>query len=317
MPSPFEEWVTQKGLEIGGSTTPVVRTFPDGSLRQWVPDATHPDGGEWIVVAPAPRETTVITHEDGSKWLHDASTGEPIRQLTGPVAESTKRDTQLVTLADGSKVLMDMQTGEVIRQVSGPAARQPSAAELQLAAQQRQAELWRQVARGEMKPEDAISSFEEWYTINVERPRQQAQLALSAGQQSVENFLATLPYRVGPTFGQEIAGALTTLSGGGGRINFSPSAFTFEMPDLTQLAQQGAARALAMISPTASGRIGQPMPSFLPEGAPMPSFSALPPYTPASVPASTPAPAPAPAPVPPYTPPVAVAGTRHGGFTPW
>lgn len=84
--------------------------------------------------------------------------------------------------------------------------------------------------------------------------------ALTAGRQAVTDTLSSLKYRVGPTFGAEFSKALGVLSGGGGKVNFSPSAFTYDMPNMDQIAEQATSRALAHISPYAAYKVGAPVP---------------------------------------------------------
>src|SRR5205085_10927014 len=80
-----------------------------------------------------------------------------------------------------------------------------------------------------------------------ERSRQET--ALTAGRNAVSDTQATLPYMVGPSFGADFSKALHTLSSGGGAVNFSPSDFTYDMPNFNQISEQATAQALAHISP--------------------------------------------------------------------
>jgi hypothetical protein len=81
----------------------------------------------------------------------------------------------------------------------------------------------------------------------------------------VARTTALLPYQVGPSWGQEFNQALTTLSGGGGRVNFTPGSSMFQLPDLNAIAEQATARTLANISPFAALRAGVPVPQ-VPQG---------------------------------------------------
>jgi hypothetical protein len=74
-----------------------------------------------------------------------------------------------------------------------------------------------------------------------------AKFGMTAGQNAVENYRSTMPYRVGPAFGSQFSEALNTISRGGGPVNFSADAFTYQMPDFEAMAQQGAARAIAQL----------------------------------------------------------------------
>lgn len=271
--------------------------FSDGTYVTVSRDVDQKTGryGDFNVVDPG---TALKATASEPEW-------EPIGSTTGPnilersrvtgqlratpnPAVGEKRDTQIVTLSDGSKVLMDMQTGEVIKQLSGPSG--PSLAEQQAAIQQQRGALWQKVARGEIPLNQAISDFNEWLAVQ--------NLALD-----------TMKYRVGPKFGEQFSAALKTLSGGGGPVNFTPEAFTFEMPSLDQLAQWNTINTLKGISPLASQLAGEAVPQY-PEpsqvGQVIPAYGGpqqAPPVTETGA-------------LPPYKPPVAVPGTMHGGFVP-
>ena len=130
------------------------------------------------------------------------------------------------------------------------------------AAQQERDKLWQQVSRGEITPDQAISNFSEWYQMNVQTPMQLAKFGYDVGQDAVKNQMDLMPYKVGPKFGENFAAGLKTLSSGGGTVNFSPEDFTFQMPDLNQIAEQATTRALAGISPLAASRLGLQVPDY-------------------------------------------------------
>ena len=81
-----------------------------------------------------------------------------------------------------------------------------------------------------------------------------------AGQDAVDNAMATLPYRVGPTFGSEFSTALNTLSSGGGPVNFSPGAFSFDMPDVNAIADREVSRALSLYKTPVAPPVAPPAP---------------------------------------------------------
>jgi hypothetical protein len=95
--------------------------------------------------------------------------------------------------------------------------------------------------------------------------RQRYEDAASAGKQAVADVNATLPYRVGPGFGEDFSKALGTLSSGGGAVSFGANDFTYDMPNTDQIAEQATNRALAHISPYAAYKTGAPPPQ-IPQG---------------------------------------------------
>jgi hypothetical protein len=81
----------------------------------------------------------------------------------------------------------------------------------------------------------------------------QQKAGMDFGQNRVQNALATMPYRVGPGFAQSFAQGLSTLSGGGGQVNFNPSDFQVQIPDQDRMMEEGFRRAMAIfgVSPPA------------------------------------------------------------------
>jgi len=81
----------------------------------------------------------------------------------------------------------------------------------------------------------------------------QQKAGLDFGQNRVQNALATMPYRVGPGFASNFAQGLSTLSGGGGQVNFNPSDFQVQIPNQDQMMEEGFRRAMAIfgVSPPA------------------------------------------------------------------
>lgn len=93
----------------------------------------------------------------------------------------------------------------------------------------------------------------------------QQNAALGFGQNRVQNYLSTMPYRVGPGFAQSFAQGLSTLSGGGGRVNFSPSDFQVQIPNQDALAEEGFRRAMAIFGVTPQSAVAPNAP-----GGPLP-----------------------------------------------
>ncbi len=84
----------------------------------------------------------------------------------------------------------------------------------------------------------------------------------TAGQEAVRQAQATLPYRVGPAFGEDFSKALSVLSGGGGPVSFRPEAFTFTMPNFEQISREASQRAIAQIKPFADAMAGINLPTM-------------------------------------------------------
>ena len=214
--------------------------------------------------------------------------------VTEPAAKTSTRQ-RWTDPTTGAEYLIDTSTGEKVVQLSPPIegyrpTGTSSASEL---AKQKRDQLWSQVARGEITPQKAVSDFSEWWKLNVDLPKTAADI----GESFVSNYLKMLPYQVGPKFGEEFAGALKTLSGGGGQISFSPEALTFQMPDLGQMAQQAASQFLGQLNPAAAqvlfgGGAGAPAAAAAPAAAPAPAPTAAP---------APPAAGANPSQIPPYT----------------
>ena len=83
-------------------------------------------------------------------------------------------------------------------------------------------------------------------TAEAAEARQYAEFQQTAGQNAVSNALALMPYQANPQFLRELSAGLGVLSGGGGRVSFSPEAFQVPLPDLDALAERGAQRAAAL-----------------------------------------------------------------------
>jgi len=95
----------------------------------------------------------------------------------------------------------------------------------------------------EQYQQEQVSAREKEETRRAEADRK---FGYDAGQDAVSTALKLLPYRVGPTFGAEFSTALNTLSSGGGPVNFSPGAFSFDMPDVNAIADREVSRALSL-----------------------------------------------------------------------
>lgn len=137
------------------------------------------------------------------------------------------------------------------------------------------------VEQGKLDADQAKEQYHRWYTENVVLPfqamqeqrarateqrtieqeqRRRQELGASdevartkfgydAGQDAIANELKLLPYRTGPAFGEQFAGALNTISQGGGPVNFTADAFNFQAPDLAGIAQSAAQQAVGQYRP--------------------------------------------------------------------
>lgn len=103
--------------------------------------------------------------------------------------------------------------------------------------------------------QEQVSSREKETT---RRQEAEAKFSYDAGQDAVSQAMKLLPYRVGPTFGAEFSQALNTLGNGGGAVNFTPGAVTFDAPDYASIAEQAAQRAHALFNLPAPAAPGMP-----------------------------------------------------------
>jgi len=178
----------------------------------------------------------------------------------------------------------ELNPGYVPKTTTDVAAR---VGQLQSAAQAMRDKLSAQVQSGALTQDKAAQQFDQWWGQNVEgqklalqtaqqqitqdqaqkqaeQARADYQTAMGAGTQAIQAYQATLPYRVGPNFDQAINQLTGAFAAGKmpGNLNFQ-GAFTYQLPDLNQLAQNATAAALQHISPTASQMAtGQPNPSL-------------------------------------------------------
>ena len=151
-------------------------------------------------------------------------------------------------------------------------------------AEERRAELASQVQLGQLKLEEAKQQYTQWFDTNVrvplmqsqeararaeerrqaleaeERRRQfaanyklqKAQLGETAAQRATQAEISLLPYRSGPTWGEDISSAINSLAQGGSLdknasagIHFSDSSFAFDRPDFDRIAKDAAKAALS------------------------------------------------------------------------
>jgi hypothetical protein len=264
---------------FGESTNraPDVRTFPDGSLRQWQPDPNASGGGYWIVVAQSSKakatDKRYFQGPNGEEVEYDPETGKSRVIYKGESTTANK-----YREFGGNLYVEDPSAPNGLRLVLEKSSGGGGLSLAQQMQQQRD-RLWQQVARGEIPMKDAISSFDEWYAVNVKMPSE----------------LNVFPMT--KQFADQFAGGLNQMTGG--QSNWTGDAFY--MSEIPQFAEMGAAKALAGISPVAASIAGAPMPQ--------------PPATPpAEVLASVPYQGPQAQPTPINEPPIAVPGTRRGGF---
>lgn len=181
-------------------------------------------------------------------------------------------------------------------------------------------ELNLQIQLGKLQADQAAAEYNRWFKENVEVPfmqaaearaqaaekraamqaeeqrrqfaateaRQRRAMGLQAGQEAVRAELQTLPYRVGPAFGEQFGAAVTSLGRGGSMannasagINFTKEAFEFDRPDFKAIANSALKDALKGLTnyspaegefPSASyGNINFPGLNFGGQAAPPPA----------------------------------------------
>jgi hypothetical protein len=178
--------------------------------------------------------------------------------------------------------------------------------QLQQQASTQQQLLQQQVAANKLSPDQAASQFDQWWSANVEPMKadiaqtqatqqaaigqQQAMtgyyqaqaanlpatLAQNASDAAQKNALAMLPYMVNPS--AATTPAITTNARGFPQLNPQQvmQNASFSMPNLQEIGRQGAAAALANISPTAQMHLQTPGPPLAqPAAAGMPPLSNL------------------------------------------
>lgn len=211
-------------------------------------------------------------------------------------------------------------------------AQNPNYDAVKAAAEERRAELASQIANRQITLEEAKQSYTQWFDTNVrvplmqsqeararaeerrqaleaeERRRQfaanyklqKAQLGQEAGQAAMQAEISLLPYRSGPTWGEDISSAINSLAAGGrmdsnaaAGIHFSDSSFAFQRPDFKQIAKQAATAALSGLTdyrPSGEGfatadysnvpqvnMAGMPAYQYQPTALPAPSSGIVPP----------------------------------------
>lgn len=140
-----------------------------------------------------------------------------------------------------------------------------------------------QIQLGRLRADEATQQYNRWFKENVEVPfmqaaerraqaqerraalqaeeqrrqfaaqeaRQRRAMGLQAGQAAVQAELQTLPYRVGPAFGEQFSSAITSLGQGGSLdrnasagINFTKDAFEFDRPNFKKISNEAMKDAL-------------------------------------------------------------------------
>ena len=173
--------------------------------------------------------------------------------------------------------------------------------QLQQQASQKQQELQQQVTAGKMTSDQAASQFDQWWQTNIDPLKdsiaqaqavqaadlaskqattantqmttamQPATLAQTASDNAQRNTVSMLPYVVGAS--AATTPGITTGKGGFPQINAQQimQNATYSLPNLQEVGRQGAAAALANISPTAQMHAQTPGPPGQPPVPGMPS----------------------------------------------
>lgn len=97
--------------------------------------------------------------------------------------------------------------------------------------------LWARVGV-DLTAQEAISNFDEWWKVNVELPSVKHRI----GKETVDQYLATIPYRVGPGFAGKAAQAVNSIGGQGAAPQWEAADFQFQMPDFGQMADEAVRR---------------------------------------------------------------------------
>jgi hypothetical protein len=225
-----------------------------------------------------------VTYRGGSDDNYDVDTSTPAKKMPGtegpPTAIPTPSDQPKIAqrMPDGSIQYVENQN----YQPTDPAQR---TAQLSSQASAKLAEIQAKIGTGGYTPDQAQQEYDQWWDANIEPAKQELQqaqqqkqvdyqlklnqdqraaqeqrradfaTAQTTGQQTLDAYKTTMPYMVGPGFGQ----ALNTIANNFGKPNMPNvdigSAVTFQMPDINALAQQATNQALAHISPTAASNL--------------------------------------------------------------
>jgi len=238
------------------------------------------------------RPPQVVATDTTSPFIvrQDPTTGEvsqvanPNYVAPRPTVVSTGVEQPYITTMDAQGNLQSVPNPSYTPKTQADVANR--VAQLQQQAQAQRDQLAQQVQSGVLTQDQANSQFNQWWQQNVEAQKpglqaaqqqvafeQQRQLAetqranlqtaQTAGQQAINAYQVTLPYQVGPNFDQtinQIAGAFASGKMPG-KLDMT-GAFSYQMPDVNQMAQQATADALKSISPMAAGIAGAPMPQL-------------------------------------------------------
>lgn len=205
----------------------------------------------------------------------------------------------------------DPTTGQVVTQQNPnylPTDPGRMAAQLKQQADSQWQSLQQQVAQGKLSADQAGSQFDRWWSENAEpmkssiamaQATQQSALAQQAAQTNYynaqaanlpatlaqnasdaaqKNAIAMLPYTTGTGYGQAVGNLMSSM-GTGKFPTINPQALqnaaTFSLPNLQEIGRQGAAAALANISPTAAMHAQTPGPLAQPPVGGLPDLSSM------------------------------------------
>lgn len=284
-------WVPAPGIAQPAAADKPARTFQGTDGRQYV---LSDDGRTATLISGQPepegRKTTYQTITDpstGDIYTYDPSTGRTVAKLFGgktplPQPISTDPNRRMLTFRDPT-------TGEITQQPN------PDFDQLRSDLAQKAQELDLKYKQGLLDDKERDRQYQEWKTTYIDQPLQQFNLqreqwqqqfqydqaqaaeqrradqanreremaAMQAGNANVSRWNQMAPSARSTPFVQQYAQAVENL----GTPNYTPvsaAAITAPAPIETNANayQQGAARALAAISPTAAMQIGAPPPQF-------------------------------------------------------
>jgi hypothetical protein len=296
------------GTGIGGSAAPKStqyqeQTYEDGTtvLSRWDPDATQwtqesvtvdpglrgqkkdADAAQAAATkagqeTPTAAETARHNNATEAQAANTASRADRREQQQITAAEAQQRATALreerANAVATGRLTLDAANAEYDRrykdEVETPLKR---SAEQRAVEAAKRAEDQARFEREKFQQEQVSSREKE----TTRRQEAEAKFSYDAGQDAVSQAMKLLPYRVGPTFGAEFSQALNTLGNGGGAVNFTPGAVTFDAPDYASIAEQAAQRAHALFNLPAPAAPGMPAAPAAPAPVAAPGVPVAPP----------------------------------------
>lgn len=284
-PTPIDKWetvydpTTKKPIKLRDPATGTTIDLPDPK------DAATP---KYVTVNGRVYKETPA----GLELVIDKDPEKPAK----PTVVNTSSSEPYIVYSDGTKI----ENPNYVK----PAK---TVADLQAEATARKQELWKQYQAGTITYAQVFETYNEWADAQgkmLEYEQQRQAAAQSRATTMVNAEISDRANRVGPTFGAEMAGAISAI-GEGGPVNFSPGSFTYNAPSLRSIAEQQidamlakmptwdkvmAAPAGAGTPPAQAASAGFTVPAPASAGAPPAQPWVPPPMTTRGMPSSAPAP---------------------------